>query len=111
MDFKLEDTWPVALNLPTSLGFSGNTSIIMGMVYQCLSDSIATTSDSGANCNAVGGTLGTLVIVLVLLLSGAVAALVYFLKKEFKFNCKLRLQAAKSPRAQPETPEQRRSVG
>lgn len=56
------------------------------------------------NCNAVGGTLGTLVILLVLLLS---ATVVYFLMKEFKIKCKLR---AKSPRAQPEKPAQQRSV-
>ena len=48
------------------------------------------------NCNSVGGTLGTLVILLV---SVTVAGLVYFLMKEFKINCKLRV---KSPSAQPE---------
>jgi len=72
----------------------------------CLSYSIATTS-SNCNAAAVGGTLGTLVIMLVLLLSVTVAGLVYFLMKEFKINCKLR---AKSPRAQPVKPAQQRSV-
>ena len=48
------------------------------------------------NCNSVGGTLGTLVILLV---SVTIAGLVYFLMKEFKINCKLRV---KSPSAQPE---------
>ena len=66
--------------------------------------SIATTSP---NCSAVGGTLGTLVILLVLLLSVTVAGLVYFLMKEFKINCRIRV---KSPRAQPEKPAQQRSV-
>jgi len=64
-------------------------------------------SIASPNCDVVGGILGTLVILLVLLLSVTVAGLVYFLMKEFKINCKLR---AKSPRAQPEKPAQQRSV-
>ena len=44
-------------------------------------NSIATTRPSSFNCDAVGGTLGTLVIVLVFLLVGVTASLVYFTVK------------------------------
>ena len=47
-------------------------------------NSIATRNISLFNCDAVGGTLGALVIVLVFLLAGVTAGLVYFIAKEFK---------------------------
>ena len=58
-------------------------------------NSIATKNQSLFNCDAVGGTLGALVIVLVFLLAGVTAGLMYFIAKEFKCKGREEHQPAK----------------
>ena len=58
-------------------------------------NSVAMKNKSSFNCDAIGGTLGALVIVLVFLLAGVTAGLVYFIAKDFKCKGREEHQPAK----------------